>query len=61
MKVAVVGVFGGTRLGVSRSCGLQAAGDAAEQIGLGAGSSEGDAHARGGLGDAGGDLEQSCA
>ena len=45
----------------SRSCGLQAEGDAAEQIGLGAGSGEGDAHARGGLGDACGDLEQSCA
>jgi hypothetical protein len=32
--------------------------DATEQISLGAGSGEGDAHTRGGLGDAGSDLEQ---
>jgi hypothetical protein len=58
LRVAVGGLFGGTCLGVSRSSGLQAVGDAAEQTGLGADSGEGDAHTRGGLGDAGGDLEQ---
>ena len=45
----------------SRSCGLQAASDSAEQIGLGAGSGESDAHTRGRLRNASGDLEQSCA
>ena len=53
-----MGCFGGTCLGVSRSSGLQVVGDAAEQIGLGAGGGEGDANTRGGLGDAGCDLEQ---
>ena len=44
-----------------RSCGLQVPGDSAEQIGFGAGSGEGDAHTRGRLRDASGDLEQPCA
>jgi hypothetical protein len=54
----VDGLFGGACLGVSRSSGLQAVGDAAEQTSLRASSGEGDAHTRGGLSDAGGDLEQ---
>ena len=61
LRVAVDGLFGGTRLFVSRSCGLQAAGDAAEEIGFGAGSGESDAHTLGRLRDASGNLEQSCA
>ena len=60
LGVGGIGLFGARAL-VSRSCGLQAASDAAEQIGLGAGSGEGDAHAGGGLSDAGGDLEQAHA
>lgn len=48
----------GARARRSRSCGLQAAGDAAEQSGFGAGRSESDAHTGGGLCYAGCDLEQ---
>ncbi len=43
----------------SWSSGLQAARDAAEQVGLRAGGGKGDADARSGLGDASGDLEQA--
>ena len=43
----------------SGSAELQAVGDHAEQRGLGAAGGKRDAHPCGGLGDAGGDLEQA--
>ena len=45
---------------VSRPGWLEAAGEAGEQLRLGACSGEGDAHAACRLGDARGDLEQPC-
>lgn len=58
VEVAGIGLFCALALAVTARRGLQAVGDAAEQIGLGACGGESDAHSSGGLRDAGGDLEQ---